>query len=283
MFNYLQLLLLGAFAGLTIFLGIPLAVLQNVSSKKKGFLNAFAIGILIFLIVEVFSNAWGSAASSVFNAVSGKGAGNAVVDLLAMFGGLGLGLLGLTWYGRRYLKDTAPVRSIIQTNTTSDGKTNELQLLHQVSSYRMSMMIAVGIGAHNFSEGLTIGQSYASGVIGLTLVLIVGFAVHNATEGFGIAAPLTGISKRPSNRFLALVGLVGGGPTFLGTVLGSLLVSTFANILFLSIAGGALIYVTLLMYNSGRRQATDTILMLGLFLGLTAGFVTDLLVTLGGA
>jgi len=144
------------------------------------------------------------------------------------------------------------------------------------------MMIAVGIGAHNFSEGLTIGQSYASGVTGLALVLIIGFALHNATEGFGIAAPLTG-SKRPSNRFLALVGLVGGGPTFLGTLLGSLWTSTFAYILFLSIAGGALIYVTLLMYNSGRRQATDTILMLGLFLGLTAGFITDLLVTLGGA
>src|SRR5208283_4411376 len=108
----------------------------------------------------------------------------------------------------------------------------------------------IGIGAHNFSEGLAIGQSYASGAIGLALILIIGFAAHNATEGFGIAGPLTGLSKRPSLRFLAVTGLVGGGPTFLGTVLGSLWSSTLVYILFLAIAGGALIYVSMLMYNS---------------------------------
>jgi ZIP family zinc transporter len=144
------------------------------------------------------------------------------------------------------------------------------------------MMIAIGIGAHNLSEGLAIGQSYASGAIELALVLIIGFAAHNATEGFGIAAPLTGLSKRPSNRFLLLVGLVGGGPTFIGTLLGSLWVSPFAYVFFLSTAGGALVYVTMLMFNAGRRQAAYSVLMFGFFLGLTAGFITDLIVTLGG-
>ena len=60
------------------------------------------------------------------------------------------------------------------------------------------MMIAIGIGAHNFSEGLAIGQSYVSGAIGLAILLIIGFADHNATEGFGIAGPLTGLVKKPS-------------------------------------------------------------------------------------
>jgi ZIP family zinc transporter len=94
---------------------------------------------------------------------------------------------------------------------------------------------------------------------------------------------LTGLSMRPSLRFLAVTGLVGGGPTFLGTVLGSLWSSTLVYILFLAIAGGALIYVSMLMYNSGRRQTTNAVLMTGLFVGLFAGFVTDLIVTLGGA
>jgi len=79
-----------------------------------------------------------------------------------------------------------------------------------------------------------------------------------------------------------LVGLVGGGPTFIGTLLGSLWVSPFAYVFFLSTAGGALVYVTMLMFNAGRRQAAYSVLMFGLFLGLTAGFITDLIVTLGG-
>lgn len=77
---------------------------------------------------------------------------------------------------------------------------------------------------------------------------------------------------------------MGGGPTFLGTLTGSLIgVSDFAYIFFLSIAGGALVYVSLLMYSTGRRQTTNRVLMIGIFVGLCAGFITDLIVTLGGA
>ena len=282
MVNYLQLIILGTFAGLTIFLGLPIAVLR-VSSRVKGFLNAFAIGILIFLIVDVLSHAW----QSTVDAAVGAFAGNvpirsAVLDLLAMFGGLAVGLLGLTLYGRRYMKGASNAPPVV-TGASSGKRRHELRLLQQVNSYRLSMMIAIGIGAHNLSEGLAIGQSYASGAIGLALVLIIGFAAHNATEGFGIAAPLTRLSKRPSNRFLLLVGLIGGGPTFIGTLLGSLWVSPFAYVFFLSTAGGALVYVTMLMFNAGRRQAAYSVLMFGFFLGLTAGFITDLIVTLGGA
>ena len=282
MVNYPQLIILGTFAGLTIFLGLPIAVLR-VSSRVKGFLNAFAIGILIFLIVDVLSHAW----QSTVDAAVGAFAGNvpirsAVLDLLAMFGGLAVGLLGLTLYGRRYMKGASNAPPVV-TGASSGKRRHELRLLQQVNSYRLSMMIAIGIGAHNLSEGLAIGQSYASGAIGLALVLIIGFAAHNATEGFGIAAPLTRLSKRPSNRFLLLVGLVGGGPTFIGTLLGSLWVSPFAYVFFLSTAGGALVYVTMLMFIAGRRQAAYSVLMFGFFLGLTAGFITDLIVTLSGA
>jgi ZIP family zinc transporter len=133
----------------------------------------------------------------------------------------------------------------------------ELQLVHLVQAYRLSLMIAIGIGAHNFSEGLAIGQSYASGAVALAIMLIIGSAAHNATEGFGIAAPLIGLSKRPSARFLVPVGLMGGWPTFIGTVLDSLWSSTLAHILFLAIAGGAPIYVSMLVYTSWIRQVTN--------------------------
>jgi len=288
--NYPQLLLLGGIAGFTIFLGLPLALLQSVSSGKKGFLNALAIGILVFLIIDVFSHAWATASGVAAEAFAGKAnTGAALLDLLAVFGGIAIGLLGLVFYESKYMTAAYVAagsgRNMIESPSTV-GATLLLrnQVLEEISAYKLAMMIAIGIGAHNFSEGLAIGQSYASGSIGLALILIIGFGAHNATEGFGISSPLTRLEKRPSTRFLTLAGLVGGGPNFLGTLTGSLIgVSDFTYVLFLSIAGGALVYVSMLMYNTGRRQTTNRILMIGIFVGLCAGFLTDLIVTLGGA
>jgi zinc transporter, ZIP family len=302
--DYWQLLLLGSIAGFTIFLGLPLAVLQNLSPKKKGFLNAFAIGILVFLIIDVFSHAWESAEGAANDAIAGKSSlSNAIVSLLAMFGGLGIGLLGLTWYESRYMR-RRPTQSHrmffgaeeqgggsgVVTTSSSSGDHNhhhnerrqQQHLLQEVNAYKLAMMIAIGIGAHNFSEGLAIGQSYVSGAIALAILLIIGFGAHNATEGFGIAGPLTGLVNKPKVRFLILLGLIGGGPTFIGTIIGSLWTSNIASILFLSVAGGALIYVSMLMYNSGRKQTTNSILMTGIFVGLFAGFITDLMIALAG-
>ena len=315
--NYWELLLLGSIAGFTIFLGLPLARLQNVSARRKGFLNAIAIGILVFLIIDVFGHAWvstGDVAQSTFSGKTPLATG--IPTILALFGGLAIGLLGLVFYEKRYMsgkkssnnnnndKDNKyqtisrsfsfndrkeagdSIVSSSTSNVSSQGHSGNAEsqiLVHETTAYRLSMMIAIGIGAHNFSEGLAIGQSYISGAIGLAVILIIGFGAHNATEGFGIAGPLTGLINKPSIRFLVLAGLIGGGPTFLGTVIGSLWTSTITSVFFLSIAGGALIYVSMLMYNSGRRQTTNDILMVGIFVGLCAGFITDLIVTLGGA
>jgi ZIP family zinc transporter len=297
--DYAQLLLLGAIAGLTIFLGLPMALLQNVSRMKKGFLNALAMGILIFLITDVFSAAWQPTKLAAVTSYTGRGLViNAAIDLLALFGGLGLGLLGLALYEQRYLRriiSTQRKLSVTEENSDANGgKSNHATQQDRMppqhgaelfsSPHHLATMIAVGIGLHNFSEGLAIGQSYATpGAVGLALVLIVGFGAHNATEGFGIAGPLTGIPKKPQVSFLVKMGVIGGSPTFLGTLVGSIWVSQLTYIMFLSLAGGALIYVTLLMYNTARRESRNDLLMVGLFIGIIAGFLTDLIVTLGGA
>jgi zinc transporter, ZIP family len=280
--DYWQLILLGAIAGFTIFLGLPVATLQHVSPKKKGFLNALALGILVFLIIDVFSHAYDSASNAATSAFSGKGpVGDAIIDLVTMFGGIAIGLLGLVFYETKIMTKNFP--QILSLENIKRGDDHLKQLFHETNAYKLAMMIAVGIGAHNFSEGLAIGQSYVAGEIGLAILLIIGFGAHNTTEGFGIGGPLTGLLNKPKIRFLLKAGLVGGGPTFVGTILGSLWNSTVAYILFLSIAGGALIYVSMLMYNTGRKQTTNDILMIGIFVGLCAGFITDLIVTLGGA
>src|SRR2546428_10750343 len=266
-----------------------MALLQNVSRMKKGFLNALAMGILIFLITDVLSAAW---QPTKFAAVKGP-ATDAAIDLLALFGGLGLGLLGLALLERRYLRRIiSPKKRLAsaEDNNNEERKSNptiprdKMPPQHGVELFgnpqHLATMIAVGIGLHNFSEGLAIGQSYASGAVALAVVLIVGFGAHNATEGFGIAGPLTGISEKPQISFLAKMGIIGGSPTFLGTLVGSVWVSQLTYIMFLSLAGGALIYVTLLMYNTARRESRNDLIMVGLFIGLLAGFLTDLIVSL---
>lgn len=271
MIDYVQLMILGALAGFTIFLGLPLVAFHNLSTRKKGFLNAVAIGILFFLLIEVVSKAGASVEDAVKDFVKGEiAAQEPAIFAITLLGGLALGLLSLTLYERKY---------VVQKAAESVGQLASTAI--ESNAYKLALMIAIGIGVHNFSEGLAIGQEYAAGAIGLAILLVIGFGLHNSTEGFGIAAPLVG--HRPKLGFVALAGFVGGAPTFVGTFVGSLWTSTIANVLFLSVAGGALIYVIMSMYNSGRRQAPNDVMMIGIFLGFVAGYLTDLLLTLGGA
>ncbi len=265
MVDIVQPVALGAVAGFTIFLGLPVALL-GISDRTKVFLNALAVGILLFLIVDVFSHAWETTTGAVIAAFQGGGSiSDAVVYLALMFGGLAIGLLGLVAYERAYM------------GANSEGE----------SPRKLSSMIALGIGAHNLSEGLAIGQAYLAGLIGLdkglALVLVVGFAAHNSTEGFGIIAPLTGLNPKPALSFLIKVLLIGGAPTLFGTLLGSVTFSPTAYVFFLALAGGALVYVTMMMFNVGRRQHGGDLMMGGIFLGLCAGLLTDLIVSVGGA
>ena len=278
MINYYQLLLLGAIAGFTIFLGFQVAVM-NVDRKKKGLLNAIAIGILIFIVIDVFENAWDSVATAVTGSLSngtGTPISDGIIDLLTMFLGIALGLIGLSFYELKYMIRDTKTEQILEESIT--GKETI-----ETNTYKLATMIALGIGAHNLSEGLAIGQSYSSGALNLALLLIIGFGAHNATEGFGIVGPLTGSAKKPPVSFLIKLGLIGGGPTFIGTVLGSLWFSSLTFILFLSLAGGALIYIILLMYGVAIKQAPNVYVMVGIFIGLTAGFLTDLIITIAGA
>ena len=129
---------------------------------------------------------------------------------------------------------------------------------------RLAMLIAVGIGLHNFSEGLAIGQSAAAGEISLAVLLIVGFGLHNATEGFGIVAPLAGEPNRPSWGFLALLGVIGGGPTLVGTLVGQSFVNDTVSIAFLAAAAGSILYVIVQLLRVAQNLGRRTLMYWGL-------------------
>ncbi len=269
--NFIELTLLGIIAGFTIFFGLPIARAKNVTAHVKGILNAASAGILLFLLIDVMGNAFGTVSQQVLGALSGKiPLSSALPYPLLLPAGVALGLLGPVWFEQRY------IRSQIPKEEAGKVLSERKAVLGEDRARRIALMIAIGIGLHNFSEGLAIGQSYAGGAISLALLLVVGFGLHNAMEGFGIAAPLSGF--RPSWKFLALLGFVGGGPTFLGAVIGGFWVSQMLSVFFLSMAGGAILYVVKELLYHGRIHGEGLSVMGGLLMGFFAGFGTDLLI-----
>ena len=144
-------------------------------------------------------------------------------------------------------------------------------------------MIATGIGLHNFAEGLAIGNSAASGELSLAVLLVLGFALHNATEGFGIVAPLAGDSEPPSWGRLALLGLIAGGPTFVGTLVGQSFVNDTIAVAFLGLAAGSVLYVVIELLAVARRTGLKELTTWCILGGLGLGFVTDGILIAAGA
>jgi ZIP family zinc transporter len=140
--------------------------------------------------------------------------------------------------------------------------------------------IAAAIGLHNFAEGLAIGVSARAGAISLATVLIVGFALHNTTEGFGIVGPLGDV--RPSWGWLGLAGLVGGGPTFIGTLVGYAVTSGPLELTFYALAAGAILYVIGEVWQGMRRYGHRELGLYLLSAGFMVGVITDLVVAYGG-
>ncbi|MGD9673212.1 MAG: ZIP family metal transporter [Candidatus Nitrosocosmicus sp.] len=110
----------------------------------------------------------------------------------------------------------------------------------------ISLMIAIGIGLHNFGEGLAIGAAVLLGEVALSTFLIIGFTVHNTTEGLAIVAPLAKTGKLMIKR-LVLMGLIAGVPTIIGTWMGGFIYSPLASIIFLSIGAGAIFQVVFVL------------------------------------
>lgn len=305
-----MILLLGAFAGLTIFLGLPLAFLRGAPQGLRMFLNMLAAGVLLFLLFDVLVEA----SEPVEEALTEFSHGESIAPFLTymglLVGGLALGLLSLVYFnmavracaggstrggarGGNPRGDSGggvPTANLAMVGVAESGAAvlpttvaapSAVATSSDLAPRTLALIIAIGIGLHNFSEGLAIGQSAASGALALATLLIIGFALHNMTERFGIAGPLSG--QRVSWPLVLLLGLVAGGPTFLGTVVGIQFQSTEVFVFFLALAAGAIIFVLAEVLAVAKRFRRQDIVMWGLLVGFLLGYATDLIIGFAGA
>jgi zinc transporter, ZIP family len=282
--SFAQTIALGALAGLTIFLGLPVGRMQLLGSRARVALAMFAVGVLAFIFVDVLSSGI-AIVDGALDAVKHHHQSLAYLIWLVVLlaGGFALGSAGLAMVERsmRPGPRRPPIAGGADTAALDpDPLVRELDASRR-RALRVGLTIAGAIGVHNFAEGLAIGVSARAGAISLATVLIIGFALHNATEGFGIVGPLGDV--KPSWRWIGLAGLIGGGPTFLGSLVGYTVTSHPLELAFYAAAGGAILYVIGEVWNGMRRYGHRELGLLMLSAGFLVGVLTDLIVTYGGA
>jgi zinc transporter, ZIP family len=219
--GFLGYALIGALVGiLPVALGLLwLPALRQASAAWLSAFMAFTGGLLAFLGLEALSEAF------ELQALLPSSLGGSGVVLL----GVALSFLGMTALSGRL----------------AGGRT--------ASGLVLALLVAIGIGLHNFGEGLAIGASFALGELQLGTFLIVGFMIHNITEGLGIAAPVA--KTRVTIGALAALALVAGAPTILGAWIGGYTSSDVLGALFFGIAAGAAFQVVVEVGRYVARRA----------------------------
>lgn len=251
MTDFLGTVLFSFIMGFSIYLSLPIVLRKKTSERTTRLLNAVAIGILIFLMCDVFSDVTPSLYAS--GSLYGYGADP---FLSAVFGiALAIGFFMLYYFENRSTKGLSPAR--------------------------MSLMIATGMGLQNLTEGLVFGSlSVTLGLFsGVALVVLVGFVLQNITEGFPIAAPFLN-QKDKKLGVMALLFLVGGLPTVIGGIAGFYYSSTTFNIFFDGLAIGAILYVILPMLKHQLKDIDHVqkrLIYAGIFIGFLLGFLVNLI------
>ena len=257
---------LGVFTLIGLYVGVlPVAIgllwyplLSRLSARSMDFLLALTIGLLLFLLVDGAEEGFEASA-----ALPGSFQGGVLFVLAA-----GAAYLVLDWVGEVLRRR----RGGPSTSLRASG------------GWVLALLIAVGIGLHNFGEGLAIGSAFALGEATLGTLLIIGFALHNTTEGLAIVAPLAREKQRVGLADLMKLGLIGGAPTIAGAWLGGLVYSPIWSVLFLAIGVGAIAQVTRQIAKQVGKEAergrafTSTPVLAGLLAGFAVMYVTGMLV-----
>jgi zinc transporter, ZIP family len=247
--------LLGTYVGIIpVILGMLFfPALRRVGDDWVRLAMAVTIGLLGFLVID--------------GSLEGLEIGN---ESSGAFGGAELLFLGA---GAAYLVLTAIDRRL--------RAGIERQRRAGAGAFRLSLMVAIGIGLHNLGEGLAIGSAYAVGSLALGAFLVIGFAIHNTTEGLAIVAPLAR-ADRPSLARLLALGLIAGGPAVLGAVIGAAAYNQELAAFLIGVGVGAIVQVIgqlLPSVRDGKGQALYPLSIAGMLVGVGILYTTSLLVS----
>src|ERR687891_1294901 len=258
--------LIGTYVGIIPVLAglLWLPFIKRLSLRKYRFFLSLTAGLLVFLGIDALVEGSEIAAENVAGVFNGQ----ILIALVTILSFLAL-MYASTKLGERSKARTAQEEEVDKLSSsydsmhTSQAKTLDQQQQQQqyhhlvVKPVVIALMISIGIGLHNFGEGLAIGASVVLGEIALSTFLIVGFMIHNTTEGLAIVSPLAKTKVRRMIGKIIIMGLIAGVPTIIGTWIGGFIYSPVAAIIFLSIGAGAIFQVVFLIYHGMAKEETE--------------------------
>ena len=245
--------IIGTYVGIIpIMIGLLwLPFIKRISKQKYHFFLALTIGLLFFLAIDSIEEAIDvsdESLAAIFN-------GTLLVATVTV-----LSFLGLYYFGNKLVK-----------------KADSLKITKPVA---IALMISIGIGIHNFGEGLAIGAAIGIGSIAFSTFLIVGFALHNTTEGIAIAAPMSR-GKLMLGKLIAM-GLIAGSPAIFGAWVGGFVYSPFTSVIFLAIGAGAIFQVIVVIMKwireEGDKNLSSAAVVSGFAVGMLVMYLTSILV-----